>query len=169
MQYADSLSGESRDTVKKTALAVIQLEEFDSAGDFQKYFVRSMAGMARVLLNHSGDGLTGKIAKAIGFIHENYHKMISLQETAGFVNLSPHYFSTLFNKNMHMGFADYLINLRIQKAKELIRNSNYKISEICRMVGYAEFKYFIRTFKKMTGMSPNTYRRLAEKMNSPDN
>lgn len=109
----------------------------------------------------SGDKVDG----AIAFIQKNYSREISLQETASSLGISANYLSNLFRKKREQGFVEYLVEYRIQKAKELLLHSNCKVHEISHMVGFREAKYFIRTFKKETGMSPTSYRQYAEKLN----
>jgi len=88
-----------------------------------------------------------------------YMKNLSLEETAEHVGLSPFYFSKLFKETFHMNYIDYLTHLRIEKAKELIRNPENSLKEICFDVGYRDPNYFSRVFKKVVGISPSEYRK----------
>lgn len=99
------------------------------------------------------------IAEAKRFIHDHYDQEISLGEVAAQVGLTPSYFSTLFKERVGTAYSDYLTNLRITKAKELLRTTSYRVYEISHMVGYPNQYYFNRLFKKIVGMTPLDYRR----------
>lgn len=97
------------------------------------------------------------IARAKKYIEANYAKDLSLDDVANYVFLNSAYFSRFFKKHTNENFRDYLINLKIQKAIELIREDKYKIYEISEMVGYKNSKYFTYQFKQVTGLSPKEY------------
>lgn len=92
------------------------------------------------------------------FLHENYHRDLSLEEVAESVHLTPHYFSKLFKKQTGQTFIDYVTTLRIEKAKELLRDERLNIKEVCYDVGYKDPNYFSRVFKKWTTLTPKEYR-----------
>lgn len=99
------------------------------------------------------------IKKAKGYIHQNYQKKISLETVAEYVGLSECYFSSLFKSKTGMRFYDYLCQVRMESAKQMLRtNLNLKIYEIALNVGYPEVVSFNRNFKKYTGVSPKEYR-----------
>lgn len=99
------------------------------------------------------------ILKAKQYIEQNYQKNISLESTALHLNLSPTYLSRLFSKETGESFIDYLTHVRINHAKELIKNTNKKIQEISENTGYNNPYYFSRIFKKVTGVTPLEYRK----------
>ena len=74
--------------------------------------------------------------------------------------LSTAYFSALFKKEEGEGFARYLIGVRMEQAKLLLRETNSPVAEICKKVGYNDLKHFTRTFEKTAGVKPATYRKL---------
>jgi len=75
------------------------------------------------------------------------------------VNMSPCYFSVMFKKETGQNFINYLTNIRIEKAKELLRSTNLKSYEIAYQVGYDNPTYFSTVFKKLTGMTPLDYKK----------
>ncbi len=99
-----------------------------------------------------------RIAKQ--YIQNHYQDPITLEEVSEVAGLSPSYFSALFKREIGEGFAKYLINIRIEQAKILLRESNASVSEICRQVGYNDLKHFTHTFDKATGLKPGAYRKL---------
>ena len=83
---------------------------------------------------------------------------IMLQDVAGAVNMSNSRFSTVFSQQSGQTFTEYLIYLRLNKAKELLRNTDMKTSMIAHETGYNDAHYFSYIFKKNTGMTPSEYR-----------
>lgn len=102
--------------------------------------------------------------KYLKYIEENYVKDISLESISEKFHFNPCYFSTMFKERVGMTFVKYLLKLRIQKACELLLESDKKVYEISALVGYKEAKYFNRVFKNEMNVSPDEYRR----MNSAD-
>jgi two-component system response regulator YesN len=103
---------------------------------------------------------TRPIRLAKQYIQENYMKPISLEDISNIVGFSPTYFSTLFKKVSGTNFVDYLTETRVNKAKELLRETNLNIAEICEQVGYSDLKHFTKSFRKNTGLKPSEYRKL---------
>jgi two-component system response regulator YesN len=83
---------------------------------------------------------------------------LSLNDVAAQVNLSPGHFSTVFSHETGETFTDCLANIRIEKAKELLRTTTLKSFEISSQIGYNDPHYFSYVFKKHTGLSPKEFR-----------
>lgn len=94
------------------------------------------------------------------YIQNHYAEGITLEEVADVVGFSSSYFSGLLKKEMGIGFSEYLIQLRMEKAKELLKGTNMNIKDICKQVGYLDLKHFTTLFKKYTGIKPGEYRKL---------
>jgi len=99
-----------------------------------------------------------RIAKQ--YMQNHYMEGITLDEIAGIVGFSPGYFSSLIKKEMGIGFSEYLVQLRMEKAKELLKGTNENVKDICNRVGYSDLKHFTALFKKYTGIKPGEYRKL---------
>jgi two-component system response regulator YesN len=99
------------------------------------------------------------ISRAQQFIKQNYARDLSLEEVAASINLVPAYFSRLFSQITGASFINYLTDIRIQHAKELLQGTDAKIREISETVGYSNIYYFSRVFKNRTGATPVEYRR----------
>ncbi|MBL4931504.1 response regulator [Clostridium paridis] len=97
------------------------------------------------------------IINAKKYISDNYSLDITLDEIAKEACVSPHYFSRLFKEETGENFIDYLTRVRINKAKDLMQNSNISIKEICYKIGYNDPNYFSRLFKKVQKVSPTDY------------
>ena len=113
-----------------------------------------------VIMLNSGTGVPSEdiILKAKEYIDKHYKEDISLESMSCQTDISPYYFSKLFKHQIGVTFIDYLTNLRIAKAKELLRNPQLSMKEICSEVGYNNPNYFSRIFKKSTGMTPTEYK-----------
>ena len=85
---------------------------------------------------------------------------LSLNMIAEEVFLSSNYISSLFKKQEQMTISDYIMQVRISKAKKLLSSTNYKTYEIANMVGYTNSQYFSVLFKRITGYSPTEYKQL---------
>jgi YesN/AraC family two-component response regulator len=106
---------------------------------------------------HSHDAL---IAKARSYIDAHYADTdISLSSVAAHVLLSPTYFSVVFGREVGETFIEYLTNVRIRKAIELLCATPLTSSEIAYRVGYHNPRYFYSVFRKVTGLPPNEFRR----------
>lgn len=110
-------------------------------------------------LRDEGSNSKRKIIRDIEkIITENLDKEISLEKIALQLYLNPSYLSRLFKENVGKSYTKYVMEKRIEKAKELLREENYKIYEIGEFVGYENTKYFNKVFKEMVGMTPKEYR-----------
>lgn len=102
------------------------------------------------------------IAKVKDFVDKNYIKNITLTSISKDFGISSGYLSVLFNDYIGQNFIDYLSNMRIHKAKNLLKSTDMKIYEIADKVGYRDAYYFSTAFKKIVGINPTDYR---EKLN----
>jgi len=98
------------------------------------------------------------IAQCMQYIHDNYSEKLDFSKIASSFGFSPGYFRQTFKKVVKMTPLDYQIKLRIDKAKDLLINSENSISEISYAVGYDDVHYFSRLFKNKEKISPKTFR-----------
>ncbi|KIL42365.1 hypothetical protein SD70_02095 [Gordoniibacillus kamchatkensis] len=98
------------------------------------------------------------VAKAIEYIQAHYAEAISLRDVAKTVNMSKNYFSEVFKKVTGQNFVDYLIQLRLNRSKDLLQDSALKVYEVAEMSGFSDVKYFSKLFKKVMQISPTDYR-----------
>lgn len=99
------------------------------------------------------------IERAKKIIHRYYSEKLSLTYLANEVHLNPSYLSTLMKKYIGMNYSEYLTYVRIEAAKQMLTNSDEKISVIASQVGYDDQFYFNRLFKRTVGISPGEYRK----------
>lgn len=100
------------------------------------------------------------IRDAIRFIQEHYAEDIGLERVADEILLNHIYFSSVFKKETGENFLEFLNKYRIEKAKDLLRTTNKKISIISETVGFNDPKYFAKLFRKFVGLKPTEYRNI---------
>ncbi|MBQ7848309.1 MAG: helix-turn-helix transcriptional regulator, partial [Clostridia bacterium] len=100
------------------------------------------------------------ITEAKRYIQQHYREALRLEDVSSAVGFNATYFSTLFKKETGQNFTDYLTELRINKAKELLSGDKVSVQDVAELVGYSDLKYFSRLFKKTTGVSPSDYKKL---------
>ena len=112
---------------------------------------------------NSGNKNRSILKTAVDFIESHYmEEEISLNTVANVANVSANHFSALFSQNMGQTFIEYLTSLRMNKAKELLRCTGMRSSEIAGEIGYKDAHYFSYLFKKTQGMTPSDYRKVRE-------
>lgn len=97
------------------------------------------------------------IHRVTDYIQEHYCEDISLDMLAGRYYVNSSYLCRLFRQSTGETLTDYMIRLRMEKAKELLITGKYKVYEVSQKVGYRSDKYFFRVFKQYTGQSPTEY------------
>lgn len=100
------------------------------------------------------------VAQTIRFIQKNYGENISLNDASEAVHLNAAYLSFVFHKETEITFSEYLTACRINRAKELLLQTDEKVKEIGRQAGYRDNRHFCKMFKRVTGMTPQEYRKL---------
>ena len=103
-------------------------------------------------------GTDAKIKKVMPFFDRNYDKRVSLKDAAALVALSPKYLSRLFKEKVGVGFNDYRLKARVEKAIQLLETTDYSIAEISYKLGYENPESFARLFAKVVGCTPTDYR-----------
>lgn len=112
---------------------------------------------------NSGNKNRSILKTAVDFIDSHYmDEEISLNTVANVANVSSNHFSALFSQNMGQTFIEYLTTQRMNKAKELLRCTGMRSSEIAGEIGYKDAHYFSYLFKKTQGMTPSDYRKARE-------
>ena len=96
---------------------------------------------------------------AVQYIKDYFERDINLNDICGYVFLSPSYFTRIFKREIGFSPISFLIKTRIDRAKELLVQTDEKASDIALSVGYANQQRFNETFKKITGMTPIEYRK----------
>jgi iron complex transport system substrate-binding protein len=104
------------------------------------------------------------VAQAIRYIHENYMEQVTLESLVDMLDLNSRQFLRMFKSRMDTSPIDYLIQVRMNKAKDLLLNSEFTLREIAEWVGYSDSYYFSRMFKKVEGLSPTGHEQNVKRM-----
>lgn len=185
-QIFDSFLGKDMDDIKTQVLAVIlaigtvfgkEQDEFREVFGQQNNYIEKVGRIEDArsmklwltnylawIMNYSAAKLkvteTDVIVKAKRYITEHWEDAeLSLTEVAEHVGLNEKYFTNRFTKETGETFSSYVTALRMQKAKELLKTTSFKVYEISEMVGYRNVEHFNRVFKKINGVTPAQYRK----------
>lgn len=101
-----------------------------------------------------------QIETAKEFIISNYDKNIAISDMANAAHMSVSYFSKLFKKSMGFSPYDYLLSVRLDKAKEMLKQTDYSVESIAYKTGFNSSSNFVYFFKKETGLSPLKFRNI---------
>jgi len=118
-----------------------------------------LANKTGAALQERGKDASAVIAKVQAFVQDNLHLELSRDDIAGAVYRNPAYLSRMFRKETGLSLTEYIAQAKIERAKRLLTETNDKISRIAEDVGYTHFSYFAKLFKKMTGLTPQEYRK----------
>lgn len=140
------------------------LDLFDSAQNMIVYF----KSIFEKYLNEGHQYTPGKVKNnmfknILKYVNENFSKGISLQSISQKFTINPSYISQLFRKEVGITFTEYLTKLRISLASDLLKTTDLSVGEISEKVGYIDYFYFTRTFKKTIGKTPSQYRNLCSR------
>ena len=109
-----------------------------------------------------GEQLEGRWNKAVDrtitYIAANYHAAISLKQVANICEINTSYLGQIFRKATGESFTNYVNRYRIEKAKQLLSNSSMKVYEVAEKVGFTDYHYFLKIYKKVTGNLPTETR-----------
>lgn len=134
---------------------------------YAKETLKDMRGLIESYLATVGEHIrekrTGRVANVIervrGYIDQNYaNGGLTVADIGKAVYLSSTYVSLLFKQETGQTVGEYLTKVRVDKAKELLRDPQYKFYDICYAIGYTDPSYFSKLFKKVTGVTPSAYR-----------
>lgn len=136
------------------------IEQCPQVEEVFRYVQGKIGKSLELLIEEKSRESTRPIRMAKQYMKENYKKPITLDEVSAHVGFSAAYFSSLFKKESGMNFLEYLSELRMNRAKELLKETNMSVTVICEEVGYSDIKHFTKSFKKNTGINPKDYRKL---------
>lgn len=130
-----------------------------STDDLKRYLSDILLRAIELRDNLTGSQYKSLLKQVVDYIDRNFQREdISLNRVAKEVNISPNYLSAVFSQEMGTTFVEYLTGKRMEKARELLRNSDLRSGEIAAAVGYKDSHYFSFLFKKTQGCTPRDYR-----------
>ncbi|OCT16269.1 DNA-binding response regulator [Paenibacillus pectinilyticus] len=116
------------------------------------------ASTTQVYEHHAASGSDRSVEVALQYMRTHYHDDLSLEKVASIVYLNPVYFSQLFKQKTGQGFKDFVINLRLEQAKQLLLNPKLKLADVAERIGYQDMRHFSQVFKKKYGVTPSEFR-----------
>ncbi|GLC31264.1 response regulator transcription factor [Clostridium omnivorum] len=154
-----------KDDLKRNIKEISLTKDYNNAINiFEKWINVSIEAIEQ----NNSSNIDLVIKRANRYIEDNYSEDLTLEKVAEHVYLSPVYLSKIYKKKMGVNFIDYVTNIRIERAKELLSNRHIKVYEISGLVGYKNLKYFYKVFKNYTGLTPNKYREIILSSKSDD-
>ena len=153
--FLEEISGDR----ESMTVSEVSKEALESASNVTDY----IAGIIEDAIRYRDSIATNRyrdiVDSAVKYIEENFSdEELSLNQLASHVNVSPNHLSTIFSQQTGKTFIKYLTEYRMDKAKELLRCTSKRSSEISEAVGYKDPHYFSYMFKKTVGMTPTNYR-----------
>lgn len=136
-----------------------EVSQWKNFHDLSAWLYETLSGLLDRTAGYADARHANIIHRCIQYIGTGYAEHLTLESAARALFLSPDYLSRIFSKETGTSFNRYLNNVRITKAKELIRSGNLRLTDISQMVGYDDQSYFTKVFRRITGMSPNEYRK----------
>ncbi|WP_025676740.1 AraC family transcriptional regulator [Paenibacillus massiliensis] len=166
IQHAIMISGVHPNQLFKGANMYAALSQIHEPRLILDWFrSKVVAPFLKEMAERSDAGLRRTVEQVMAYMNENYMHNISLDSCADYTGTSPFVLSKWFKKVTGKNFIDYLTELRLDKAKELLRDTSLLINDVAVQVGY-QHSYFNRIFKKQEGMTPTHYRKLYQQDSS---
>ena len=99
------------------------------------------------------------MVSAARYMNQHYQEGLTLGEVAAFANMSPTYFSKKFKGSTGLCFKVYLNYIRVQKASDMLRNTDLSVTGVAMACGFSDGNYFGDVFRRLTGVSPREYKK----------
>lgn len=139
---------------------VFELDKYYTVDEIFNYLSTVIIENFNLVLIEKSELDIKPIREAKDYINNHYNEPISLERLSDKVGFSTAYFSTMFKNEVGINFSEYLLNVRMEKAKELLKETKFSVFDICQKVGYSDIKYFTKRFIQYTSLKPNEYRKL---------
>ncbi len=130
------------------------VEECESIKELNSLLEDVAVKVTAKINNYNNKSMKQTLQKAVDFLNLHYNEQITLNKVADNIFVSTYYLSRMFKKELGKNFVDYLNEIRMLKAKELLREGKHKTYEVAEMVGITDAQYFSKLFKKYTGLTP---------------
>lgn len=135
------------------------ISDFNSKEEIRDYFIKFVTSVLDVVKEYKPAQSNPLIKKACEYVLGNIEEDVTLLSIAEYLNISKNYFCSLFKQETGYNFLEYVTKIKMEWAKMLLKEGNYKTYEVSEMLGYREASYFSRLFRKYTNQSPAEYRK----------
>ncbi|MCA1032700.1 response regulator transcription factor [Bacillus timonensis] len=136
-----------------------KINEAENAKKAMNYFESFLEEVRLIVLQDGKEERQTNMKLLLQYIDDYYSEPLSLTKLAKHFHFNPSYLSSYFSSHHKEGFCEYLNQVRIKKAKYILKSSKTTISRVSEMVGYSDPSYFCKVFKRIEGMSPSSYRK----------
>lgn len=135
------------------------MSEIDHTNQLKSWMLMHLEEMLSQMGTIFQQSKRGEISEAQRYVQDHLHQKITLEEVADYLHLNSSYFSRLYKKETGLTFIEYVIQTKMNKAKELLDNTDKTVEEISYTLGYDNKRYFIQLFKNEIGVPPMIYSR----------
>jgi two-component system response regulator YesN len=136
-----------------------EIGRFNNLQEARKWTLGVCTRIADIIASNRQDNFRQIVANAKEFTRNHFHESdLTINKVCGELHISPGYFCTIFKKETKSTYLAYLVQLRMDTARELLRMTDLKSFEIAERIGFSDANYFSNSFKKYTGYSPSEFR-----------
>jgi AraC-like DNA-binding protein len=132
--------------------------EAPTVSDLVVVYRRAVADLSDALQRPSSAHQDRRLRRAVTYIHQHYGEPLTLRSLARVAGFAPNYFSRLFRRRERMTVARYLMQVRIERAKQLLLNTDLEVKRVAQLAGFASQHYFARSFRRAVGTTPLSFR-----------
>lgn len=136
------------------------LHACESVDEVERIMTDIVVGQIKEKLTEKIKNTSVYVQQAKNYIERNYDKTVTLEKMASELHINPTYLSIVFKNETNINYSKYLTMVRMEKAKELLKDCSKNLTQVANAVGYDRTSYFSKLFKKYTGLKPNEYQRL---------
>lgn len=150
---------QQNDFLGRHILSLEGISRFRTLERLEEWMIQIIRTIIAFKLEHNIPKKKDIIAEVKEYVSEHYAEPISLADLAARFFISPYYLSQLFKQKTGDTYMNFLAQIRINKAKELLERTDLKVYEICQKVGYSDTQHFARLFERLTSFKPSEYRK----------
>ena len=143
----------------KNIFSLESISKFRTIEQLKNWIINTLRSMNELMLKDNLSEKKDVIQEAKEYITKNFNREIGLNEISEKFFINPYYFSQLFKKKTGETYQNYLIGLRVERAKKLLTETDLKIYEVCEKVGYSDANHFNKVFERFVGMRPSEYKK----------
>ncbi|EPR13757.1 response regulator [Ruminiclostridium papyrosolvens] len=134
------------------------IEKYETLEDIKLWMKNIFQGYIEAMQKGKNEKFKGIVKVAIQYMNDHYAENIGVEDIAAITYVSPNYFSRVFKKETGKSFTEWLNNVRLDKAKVILKDIKFRVYEVAEKVGYNDYKIFANNFKKYVGCTPKEYR-----------
>lgn len=135
-----------------------EIMDMDSLNELKSWLYDYLESTMQAMDRGFGGSRRSEVAEACKYVSLRLDQRITLDEVAGCLHLNPSYFSRMFKKETGVTFIEYVTRMKMERAKELLRQTDRTVGEICESLAYDNVSYFSKTFKAYAGVTPVEFR-----------